>query len=122
MYKNNMLVYDMMKPKDVLKLYILWSLEDSPKCGYEIKKEVEEFSPHTILSNAALYFSLRDLEKKKYIKGRSGARNKITYEITPAGRTAFLESKRKASKYALRFKDLYFELLDLAEGEACEST
>ena len=112
----------MMKPKNILKLYILWSLEESPKCGYEIKKEIEDFSPHTMLSNAVLYFSLRDLEKKKYITGQAGTRNKITYEITDKGRKYFLESKQKASKYALRFKDLFFELLELAEGETCEST
>ena len=106
----------------MLKLYILWSLEESPKCGYEIKKEIEEFSPHTIISNAVLYFSLRDLEKRKYIAGQAGTRNKITYEITEKGKNAFLESKQKASKYALRFRALYFELLKIAEGETCEST
>ena len=117
-----MLVIYMIRPKEMLKLYILWSLEESPKCGYEIKKEIEEFSPHTMISNAVLYFSLRDLEKRAYIVGHAGARNKITYEITEKGKNAFLESKQKASKYALRFRALYFELLKIAEGETCEST
>ena len=107
----------MIKPKDLLRLYILWSLERGPKCGYDIKKEIESFAESTLVSNAILYFALRELQRNKYITGTSGSRNKTIYTLSEKGKDELMSKKREAGRVALHFKELFFEVLSMAEGD-----
>jgi len=75
-------------------LMLLGLLKDGPKHGYEIIKLVDEvISAFTGISPKSIYYPLKELEKKGFVKktvGRSGKRpEKYTYKITKKGEEEF---------------------------------
>jgi DNA-binding PadR family transcriptional regulator len=76
------------------ELILLGLLKESPKHGYEIKKEVREiFALFAGIDLSSIYYPLRVLEKKGFIAkttvktGRRPAR--YVYELTPKGQSRF---------------------------------
>jgi DNA-binding PadR family transcriptional regulator len=106
----------MIRPHRLLKLYLLWTLHNGPKCGYDIKKELEEIVEHKALSNAVIYLRLKDLERKGLIEGEQGSRNKTIYSITTKGEEELEYERVNTKQYLLKFKDLLEFVMDVSFG------
>jgi PadR family transcriptional regulator, regulatory protein PadR len=77
--------------KGSAELLILALVEDRPRHGYDIGKEIEARSDGALRFNAAsLYPLLYRLEKREWIEGRwtekAGQRRRRLYRLTPEGR------------------------------------
>ena len=85
-----------MAPKDDLKkggaeLMVLASLEDAPRHGYDIAREIDARSGGMLRFHvASLYPMLYRLERRGWITGRwterAGQRRRRYYRLTPTGR------------------------------------
>ena len=77
-----------------LKYVILKLLEEKPRHGYEIIKELEErFRGAYAPSPGTVYPTLTMLEDMGYARGTQEEGGKRIYEITPEGRTYLAENK-----------------------------
>lgn len=81
------------------ELLILALVEDRPRHGYEIAKQIEARSGGVLRFHAAsLYPLLYKLEKRRLIHGRwvepAGERRRRFYQITPAGQKVLAEQRR----------------------------
>ena len=79
-------------------MLILALVEDRPRHGYEIAKQISERSGGALVFHAAsLYPVFYRLERKGWLQGRwlekAGQRRRRYYRITPAGRRV-LEAQR----------------------------
>ncbi|HHN81325.1 MAG TPA: PadR family transcriptional regulator [Methanomicrobia archaeon] len=106
----------MIRPHRLLKLYLLWVFHKGPKCGYDIKKELEEMTEHKALSNAVIYLRLKELERKGLIEGSQGSRNKTIYAITAKGEEELEKERVKTRHYLLKFQGLLEFVLDAPIG------
>jgi transcriptional regulator len=92
-----------MAPKDDLKkggaeLMVLAALEDAPRHGYDIAREIDGRSGGMLRFHvASLYPMLYRLERRAWISGRwiekAGQRRRRYYRLTPLGRKT-LEAQR----------------------------
>lgn len=78
------------------ELLILGILKEGPKHGYDIKRIIKDvIQTFTSLDVESIYYPLRVMEKKGYIKkevGRFGRRpEKYTYHLSPKGNLRFNE-------------------------------
>ncbi len=85
--------------KGSTELLILALVEDRPRHGYEIAKQISERSGGALVFHAAsLYPVFYRLERKGWLQGRwlekAGQRRRRYYRITPAGRRV-LEAQRQ---------------------------
>jgi len=100
------------------ELIILGLLEDKPRHGYEIKKQIKDvISTFAALEVESIYYSLNLLEKKGYLKKKvsvGGTRpEKFIYSLTPKGHERFQQLLTKSLLTADRPNfsidvDLYF--------------
>lgn len=84
--------------KGSTELLILALLEDQPRHGYEIARQIRERSGGTLVFHAAsLYPVFYRLERRGWLQGRwlekAGQRRRRYYRMTPAGRRV-LEAQR----------------------------
>jgi PadR family transcriptional regulator PadR len=84
--------------KGSTELLILALVEDRPRHGYEIAKQISERSGGALVFHAAsLYPVFYRLERKGWLAGRwlekAGQRRRRYYRLTPAGRRV-LEAQR----------------------------
>jgi DNA-binding PadR family transcriptional regulator len=94
------------------ELILLGLLRESPRHGYEIKKQVKEiFSLLAGIDLKSVYYPLRILEKKGLLLKRSSKEGKrperLVYELTPKGEARFRELLNKSF---LDFKRPQFSL------------
>lgn len=94
------------------ELLFLGLLKESPKHGYEIKKEIKEILTTFVgLDLKSIYYPLRVLEKKGFLiksQGKYGRRPlRYTYNLTPRGEARFLSLLNKSF---LDFKRPQFSL------------
>ena len=92
--------------KGSAELLILSLVEDLPRHGYEISKQIETRSGGVLRFNvASLYPLLYRLEKRGWIEGRwvekAGQRRRRFYRLTRQG-SAALEEERKSWKEFVR--------------------
>jgi transcriptional regulator len=85
--------------KGSTELLILALVEDRPRHGYEIAKQIAERSGGTLVFHAAsLYPVFYRLERNGWLRGRwlekAGQRRRRYYRITPEGRRV-LEARRR---------------------------
>jgi transcriptional regulator len=85
--------------KGSTELLILALVEDRPRHGYEIARQISERSGGALVFHAAsLYPVFYRLERKGWLRGRwlekPGQRRRRYYRLTPAGRR-MLESQRR---------------------------
>lgn len=104
------------KEKSVLVIYILHSLKNKPKSGYEILKEIEEKTKgRWTPSKGTLYPILKQLEKEDLIKiSKIGKRSKSILEITDKGRNTLRQiqkDRKEFRKKFMLFKDLFIDIL-----------
>ena len=110
------------KGRGILTLYILHSLKNKPKSGYEILKEIEEktkgkWTP----SKGTLYPLLKQLEQEGLIKtSRVDKRSKNIFELTGDGENILKQMrkyKEESRKKFLLFRDLFIDILGKDESE-----
>jgi len=94
------------------ELILLGLLRESPRHGYEIKKQVKEiFSLLAGIDLKSIYYPLRILEKKGLLRKRSSKEGRrperLVYELTPKGEARFREL---LSRSFLDFKRPQFSL------------
>jgi transcriptional regulator len=78
---------------------VLAVLEDGPRHGYELAKEIDRRSQGRLVFHVAtLYTTLHRMEADRLIAGRwvekAGQRRKRFYRITPAGRQRLTAARR----------------------------
>ena len=99
----------------MLALFILHSLNQQPKSGYELLKEIEEKTEGIwVPSKGTLYPILKQLEEEELIKvGETGKRSKNIFELTQNGKDTLLtirERKKESREKLLQFKNLLIDI------------
>lgn len=94
------------------ELILLGLLKESPKHGYEIKKDIKEIlSLFAGVDLKSIYYPLRVLEKKglvaKHISKQGRRPQRLVYALTPKGESRFHELLTKSF---LNFKRPHFSL------------
>ena len=83
------------KSMDILTesmFYVLMALQYGPKCGIDIADFIETRTKGRLkVGPATLYTLLGKFEKENYIREVSVEGRKRTYQVTEAGKTAYLE-------------------------------
>jgi DNA-binding PadR family transcriptional regulator len=126
------------KERGVLALFVLHSLKQQPKSGYDLLKELGEKTEGLwVPSKGTLYPILKQLEEEGLIKvGETGKRAKTVFELTPNGEETLrtIRERRKESREKLlqvknllieifgedkiAVKGLLFEILDVIDDVA----
>jgi len=104
------------KYRGFLVIYILYSLRNKPKSGYEMLKEIEEKTRGKwIPSKGTLYPLLRQLEQEGLIRiGRTDRRSKNIFELTDSGKKILKQiqkDREESRKRILLFKDLFIGVI-----------
>jgi len=110
----------------LIRLYILHSLEDEPKTGYDLIKEIEEKTEgHWVPSKGTLYPMLKKMEEEGTIRiSETGARSKNIYEITEEGRThlgEIIRNKKEAGEKMYVFRKIMAEIFGRNNAVAWEA-
>ncbi|MHC1600697.1 MAG: PadR family transcriptional regulator [Candidatus Methanospirareceae archaeon] len=103
------------KERGLLALFILHSLNQQPKSGYELLKEIEEKTEGMwVPSKGTLYPILKQLEEEELIRvGETGKRSKNIFELTQNGKETLLtirERKKESGEKLLQFKNLLIDI------------
>lgn len=103
------------RERGLLALFILHSLGQQPKSGYEVLKEIKDKTGGVwVPSKGTLYPILKQLEGEGLIRiGEIGKRSKTIFELTPSGEETLRtikEHKKESSEKHLQFKNLLIEI------------
>jgi len=103
------------RERGLLALFILHSLGQQPKSGYEMLKEIKEKTEGIwVPSKGTLYPILKQLEEEGLIRvGEIGKRSKTIFELTPSGEETLRtikEHKEESREKHLQFKNLLIEI------------
>ncbi|QSZ66368.1 PadR family transcriptional regulator [Methanofollis aquaemaris] len=103
------------RERGLMALYILHSLAQSPKSGYDLLKEIEEKTEGTwVPSKGTLYPLLKQLEEEALIRlFETGKRSKQVYELTETGEEtlrAHRQHRRESREKMLQMKNLLVEI------------
>lgn len=99
-----------------LTIYVLYSIKNKPKTGYEILSEIKQkcgdkWAP----SKGTIYPLLKQLEKEDLIEiKKTGPRSKNIFEIAPKGKThlaSMLKEKQKLRETFSRFRNLFADIM-----------
>ena len=101
-----------------LRYVVLRLLEEKPRHGYEIIKDLEErFGGAYAPSPGTVYPTLQLLEDLGYARIVPGAEGKKVYEITDAGRAFLAENRATVDNIFERIANEGWKLLNEAMGE-----
>jgi DNA-binding PadR family transcriptional regulator len=103
------------RERGLLALFILHSLDQQPKSGYALLKQIEEKTEGVwVPSKGTLYPILKQLEEEGLIRvGEIGKRSKTIFELTPDGEETLRtikEHKEESREKHLQFKNLLIEI------------
>lgn len=103
------------RERGLLALFILHSLSQQPKSGYELLKEIEVKTEGIwVPSKGTLYPILKQLEEEGLIRvGEIGKRSKHIFELTQNGEETLRtlkEHKKESREKHLQFKNLLIEI------------
>lgn len=109
------------KERSLLALYILHTLQDCPKSGYDLLKEITEKTGGTWApSKGTIYPLLKQLEEEGLIEGvTTETRAKTLFTVTPEGLTTlatFREMGREHHRKMTQYKNL---ILAIMGGSEC---
>jgi DNA-binding PadR family transcriptional regulator len=108
------------KEKSLLALYIIHSLNKSPKSGYDLIAEIKEKTGGLFVpSKGTLYPVLHQLEDEQLIEpveteAAPGKRSKTTFAVTGSGKSAlkdFMEMGREKHKKMALYRNLILDIL-----------
>ncbi|VVB60986.1 Transcriptional regulator PadR-like family protein [uncultured archaeon] len=103
------------KHKGILSLYVLYSLKQKPKSGYEMLSEIMKKSEGWAPSKGTLYPILGQLRKQKLIEiSKTGKRSKNTFRLTATGRKVLSGVGKRRKEWRenfLRFRKLFMDVL-----------
>ena len=90
--------------KGTAEILVLSLLEDRPRHGYDLGKQIETRSRGALKFHvASLYPTLYRLEKRAWIQGRwvekTGQRRRRYYRLTRAGRTVLAEQRSEWEQF-----------------------
>lgn len=108
------------KERSLLALYILHTLQERPKSGYDLLKEIAETTGGTWApSKGTIYPLLKQLEKEELIKGVvTETRGKILFAVTEKGLTTLStirEMGRDHHRKMTQYKNLIFAIMGGSE-------
>lgn len=103
------------KGRGLLALFTLHSLNQKPKSGYELLKEIREKTKDAWApSKGTLYPILKQLEAEKLTRVcKTGKRSKNIFELTHSGKKTLrgiLEGKKDSREKYRQFKNLLIEI------------
>lgn len=104
--------------RGLIQLYILHSLNNEPKSGYELIKEISDRTKGAwVPSKGTLYPMLKKMEEEGLTElSETGKRGKNIYRLTPEG-VRMLEDivnrKREERKKMYVFRDILYEIFDV---------
>lgn len=109
--------HDRNKKYSVLALYVLHSLKQKPKSGYEILAEIKEKSGGKwVLSKGTLYPILDHLKKQRLIEiCETGMRSKNIFRLTPVGKDTLsylMKQREEWRKNFMRFRSLFADIME----------
>jgi DNA-binding PadR family transcriptional regulator len=104
------------KQRGILSIYILHSLRNKPKSGYELINEIKEITDGTwIPSKGTLYPLLKNLEQEKLIQLKTvEARGKNIYQITNEGikiLESLISQKQQIVQKFIKFSKLIVKII-----------
>jgi len=110
------------KARGFLTLYLLNSLKEGPKSGYDILIEIKEKTNGAWMpSKGTVYPLLRHLEKEGFISVKTtGKRSKNIFEITLEGENELLvmiNEARKMQGKMMQFRDLISSIFAEGQGD-----
>jgi len=99
----------------LIRLYILHSLTQEPKTGYDLIKEMSEKTEGLwVPSKGTLYPMLKKMEEEELIRiSETGARSKNIYEITDDGKNLLekiIQHKKSAEEKMYVFRGIVLEI------------
>lgn len=108
------------KERSLLALYILHTLQERPKSGYDLLKEIAETTGGTWApSKGTIYPLLKQLEKEELIKGAATeTRGKTLFSVTEKGLTTLAtirEMGREHHRKMTQYKNLIFAIMGGSE-------
>lgn len=108
------------KERSLLALYILHTLQESPKSGYDLLKEIAEKTGGTWApSKGTIYPLLKQLEEEELIKGAATEmRGKTLFTVTEKGLTTlatFREMGREHHRKMTQYRNLIFAIMGGSE-------
>jgi DNA-binding PadR family transcriptional regulator len=104
------------KPRGILTFYILHSLKEKPKSGYELLAEIKEKTGGTWTpSKGTLYPLLKNLEEEGLIKlSRTEKRSKNIFRLTIKGRRLLFvirDKRKEVSEKFSQFRNLLGDII-----------
>jgi len=110
------------KERGLLALYILHSLKNKPKSGYEILKEIRDKTKgRWAPSKGTLYPLLKQLEQDGLIRiSTVDKRSKKIFELTNSGKKTLKQiqkHKEESRKRFLLFRDLFMDILGRSQSK-----
>jgi DNA-binding PadR family transcriptional regulator len=110
-------------PRGLLRYYILRSLNEQPRHGYELIRSIEDKTHGAWRPGpGSVYPILRELVSEGYIRAKaSRALGRTVYEITEKGSVRLSEASSIVTEAAERFQDIKRIFFDLAEPQALAS-
>ncbi len=104
------------RKKGFISLYILYSLKQKPKSGYEILAEIKgKCGGKWVPSKGTIYPLLNQLEKQGLIRVKTiEKRSKNIFEITSKGKqtlSMLKRSRKELKENFMRFRKLFFDIL-----------
>lgn len=116
---------DSKRKLSIITIYTLYSINQKPKSGYEIIKEIANKTNGKLKpSKGTIYPLLKNLEKNRLIKSeKKQERNKVIFKITKKGKKFLREILKIKNKYRERielYKNLFSEILDEEHIDAIE--
>ena len=108
------------KERSLLALYILHTLQERPKSGYDLLKEIAETTGGTWApSKGTIYPLLKQLEKEELIQGAATeTRGKTLFAVTEKGLTTLAtirEMGREHHRKMIQYKNLILAIMGGSE-------
>jgi DNA-binding PadR family transcriptional regulator len=110
------------KQRGILSIYILHSLRNRSKSGYELINEIKDITDGTwIPSKGTLYPLLKNLEQEELIQLKTiEARGKNIYQITNEGTkilVSLIDQKQQIVQKFIQFSKLIVEIIGKDEND-----
>jgi len=113
------------KHRGILSIYLLHSIQNQPKTGYDLIAEIKEKTEGTwIPSKGTVYPMLKHLKDENLIAIQQvGERSKQIFKITSKGEKAISNAKKHGKQFEeniFKFRKLFAEIAEFEHAEIIE--